>query len=91
MSGRKRQRATAPVVRLSRRNVKLLRLISSRPRSAEGLRAELYGSNGTRLTVTESRNVTAGLAVLGAMGLVSRQSDGAYAITRLGRTRLERA
>ena len=85
----KRKPAGSRRVRVSQRNLKLLRLITAAPRSAAWLRAELYGANGTRLTATESRNVTAGLAVLGAMGLVLRQSDGAYAITRIGRLRLE--
>ncbi len=71
--------------RLTLRQTRLLKLISSGPRSPDGLRAELYGSNGTRLLSTEARNIAAGLAVLVSRGLVVSDHEGAYAITRKGR------
>jgi hypothetical protein len=72
-------------LRLTLRQSKLLKLIALGARSPDGLRAELYGANGTRLASTEARNIAAGLAVLVSRGLVGAASSGSYAITRKGR------
>lgn len=74
-----------PGLRLTLRQSKLLKLIALGPRSPDGLRAELYGANGTRLASTEARNIAAGLAVLVSRGLIGADTAGAYAITRRGR------
>jgi hypothetical protein len=91
MPTRKSDEPHAPRVRLTLRQHKLLALIANEPRTPDALRSELYGRTGTRLTVTEARNVLGGVAVLESNALVAKGDDGSYTITTRGRLRLKSA
>jgi hypothetical protein len=85
MRKRSHDEPPGPRVRLTLRQRKLLALIARKPQTPDTLRIELYGTLGTRLRVTESRNVVGGLAVLACGALVEKGPDGSYSVTKRGR------